>query len=182
MRGHIENPLSTMPAREFIGRAVGEIPTLISRYPNTLRQKREITTKHASGWLNAAHVALSQVENDIFVPEQTVRLYDGFVGVGFTNTCFRFKTGKGEWVLKIGAQKAHTSGYPDPSTREYADWYYHNLTIQRDLTRHELPHLIPEPQEVIFAESQGKTSTLVIQPYYKDLLPTSSIYHLRRLT
>jgi len=147
----------------------------------------------AEEWLGIAHNALLGSPDQAIFKEGDEVVLNGYVGSGLTSTCFLFGVRRNDeatkqdsnlekFVLKIGGGKSFTIGYPDPSSETFAQWYLYNLNILRRVSNDKLPCLIPEPQEVIFAENQTnptRSKTLIIQPYYSDLLGLKSIYHLK---
>ncbi|SRR5258706_10082599 len=183
-----QNPFDSISKKRKITKSLFEIPANIPRIRKVLHQLEEIGPLEAQNWLGVVQVALSEQPNPV-LPFGDRPIFDRYLGVGHTNTAFRFHTSTGEWVLKVGGEKAHVVGYLDPSTNEFAEWYLHTLNILRDLTKVSLPYLVPEPQIVLFTKipkppeaiypEPGETfRTLIIQPYYSELLGPIAEYHI----
>lgn len=184
------NPLTLISKLDYRKKSLLEIPYSIAHFPKILKQKRELQPQDAEEWLGIAHTTLLETPHQAIFREGDEVISDGYVGDGLTNTCFLFYIKRKDeiredvtekYVLKIGGRKSFTIGYPDPSSEIFAQWYLYNLNILRTISWNRLPYLVPEPQEVIFAtdQNQGRSTTLIIQPYYPDLLGLRSIYHFK---
>lgn len=187
------NPLASISKADHRKKSFLEIPYTLIHFPQVLKQKRSLQPQDAEEWLDIAHSALLGNPDQTIFKEGDDVIPNGYVGSGLTSICFLFTVKRNDevadqekkqekFVLKIGGGKSFTIGYPDPSSETFAQWYLYNLNILRTVSKNRLPYFIPEPQEVIFANDQTNTArskTLVIQPYYPDLLGSKSIYHLK---
>src|SRR5882762_4414298 len=96
---------------------------------------------------------------------------------GFNTKSITFKTIVGQevkrWVLKIGHRISPVIHVDDPSSPDYHKKYKQHLDVLRKkiMNYGELIHLLPEPQEVMWAilteEGNQFGTTLLIQPFVR---------------
>jgi len=81
------------------------------------------------------------------------------------------------WVLKIGHRISPVIDFGDPSNPDYYKKYKQDLEVLRKkiMQHKELVHLLPEPQEVIWAvlteEGNKFGTTLLLQPFLHVMKP-----------
>lgn len=174
----VPNPFDVLDKKEFIKKSLLEIPSGIFRLKTSIDQRNNIDLIEAERWLFAAQSIVLGVSNEVFLNEADAPILKRRLSAGFTSVSYVFETQAGDWVIKIGAEKSPIIGYFDPSDENYAHWYYNNLYILRAVFANQLPHIIPKPQEVMYANNGQRSTTLIIQPFIEHLLDFEEVAQL----
>lgn len=150
-----------------------EVPYGVWNLHQSFKQKDQANPQEAQDFLTATKNLLPQ-ENPYLTNQENPVLKE-HIGSGFYNSCWKFETSKGVWVIKIGHNRAPMQIGSHQSSEEYRKNYKQSLDTQRSVFSHQLPNLIPEPQEALFVRGKDRATTVVIQPFIKAIMPFNKI-------
>jgi len=151
----------------------------ISHLPRSLEQRYRTHHQEAQDLLTAQGFLIGAKDllplgNPYFTDQENPAI-QAYLASGFYNSCWTFETPKGKWVLKIAYEKSPMKTKFHPSSKEYSQAYSKSLDIQRGIFSDQLPHLIPEPQEVLYVPGTNRATTVVIQPFIDFVGPFHGI-------
>jgi hypothetical protein len=175
MEGSPSRKISTIKT-ELIPRifhTLTEVPYGAWYLHQSFNQKDQINPQEAQDFLTATENFLSQ-ENPYF-KDQEHPVVKEHVGSGFYNSCWKFETSKGVWVIKIGHNQAPMQTDVPLSSENYTRNYRQALDTQRSIFSEQLPNLIPEPQEVLYIKGKERATTVVVQPFIRAIMPFNKI-------
>lgn len=154
--------------------AITEIPYGLGHLPRSFEQKHRVSLQEAQDFLTATKIFFLPKENPYFKDQEEPILREP-IASGYYNSCWKFETSMGTWVMKIGHRKSPIQTKLHPSSEGYSKAYKRSLDIQREIFNRDLPNLIPEPQEVLYVTGQQRVTTVVIQPFIHSTMPFNKI-------
>lgn len=165
------------------GKSTKLIPKMLQVLPEVIygvrhldrsnKQKDRINPQEARDFLTATKNLLPQ-ENSYFTNQENPVVIE-HVGSGYFNSCWKFETSKGAWIIKIAHNQTPMKTEFQPSSEEYSRKYKESLDIQRSIFDNQLPNLIPKPQEVLHIKGKERVATVVIQPFIEAIMPFNQI-------